>query len=664
MDSSDTENIPPALSRCTGTNCSYTPEPGRQKCARCLEQNRQAAKKRRELAKKQKKGDGPSPRKKLKADGPQAGTAHIHVHESDSESEPEDMDSATEGDLTSYEAKVSLTEDAESDPRERVKAAAMDAWKASGFRFTVHRHKQLKTGHSTIYWCSQDRGRKKQSKPTTKPDAKHRETPVMNRYPCKSRLAIACHRGGNADGRLNLYINFKHAIRHMAYRDTSMPADAIEFIHNTQDGVSPSDLADTVTELFKNVSRAQALNIWREKMEKYYKRDDNQLKSAAILLREFGDDVDIFELVGVPADVEVLAWGMKKIAGPLRGIVEETAMDATYNTNSRNLELYAIMGELDNAPSRQAQENWGNWYRKGRWELWVRSAHPTIPRLRTTMICESHWRKLKQDYLHEYHSPRLDLLVWIILTKLCKTYTTKLTKFLTPSCRTRMSELSSWRDTFRKTWRSLEKRDISDRVHDTYRPDVTRWVCSCPAFLVSRFLLCKHLVQRVQVVPATFFREVKRRHTVPFWQHPALIPLHDGNDGPALQAPGANLPQDLDVPEDEDEDDDQEPSVYIETAADREFDASAATFEAEFDREIQRMEEFLAGLKYQKQFRDRRMLDTLQKKGSGFFRLAQACLVKERKAQSTSGQAAQTWDPQLADAMYYRPRPRVAERDT
>jgi hypothetical protein len=32
---------------------------------------------------------------------------------------------------------------------------------------------------------------------------------------------------------------------------------------------------------------------------------------------------------------------------------------------------------------------WENWYRGGRWELWARSAHPTIPRLKTTMICES-----------------------------------------------------------------------------------------------------------------------------------------------------------------------------------------------------------------------------------------------------------------------------------
>lgn len=32
---------------------------------------------------------------------------------------------------------------------------------------------------------------------------------------------------------------------------------------------------------------------------------------------------------------------------------------------------------------------WENWYRKGRWELWARSAHDLIPILKTTMILES-----------------------------------------------------------------------------------------------------------------------------------------------------------------------------------------------------------------------------------------------------------------------------------
>ncbi|KAH9959718.1 hypothetical protein BGW80DRAFT_1131454, partial [Lactifluus volemus] len=69
---------------------------------------------------------------------------------------------------------------------------------------------------------------------------------------------------------------------------------------------------------------------------------------------------------------------------------------------------------------------WENWYRAGRWELWARCAHKLIPVLKTTMILESHWRRIKHDFLHHFHMPRCDLLVWILVTKLVPTYYRKL----------------------------------------------------------------------------------------------------------------------------------------------------------------------------------------------------------------------------------------------
>ncbi|KAJ6542145.1 hypothetical protein DFH09DRAFT_848348, partial [Mycena vulgaris] len=65
---------------------------------------------------------------------------------------------------------------------------------------------------------------------------------------------------------------------------------------------------------------------------------------------------------------------------------------------------------------------WENWYRPGRWELWARSQHPEIPRLKPTMMVESHWRCIKHDFLHHFHKPRVDLLVWILVVKLAPRY--------------------------------------------------------------------------------------------------------------------------------------------------------------------------------------------------------------------------------------------------
>jgi hypothetical protein len=52
-------------------------------------------------------------------------------------------------------------------------------------------------------------------------------------------------------------------------------------------------------------------------------------------------------------------------------------------------------------------------------------------------------------------------------------------------------------------------------------------ICTCPSLPISRFLLCKHVVQGVTPVPPVFFLEVKRQRTAPFWVHPSLHPLTD-----------------------------------------------------------------------------------------------------------------------------------------
>jgi hypothetical protein len=50
-------------------------------------------------------------------------------------------------------------------------------------------------------------------------------------------------------------------------------------------------------------------------------------------LAEYGNDIDIFAAVDVPEGVEILAWGMKHIAEPLRGKIVEIGMDATCKPN-------------------------------------------------------------------------------------------------------------------------------------------------------------------------------------------------------------------------------------------------------------------------------------------------------------------------------------------
>lgn len=149
----------------------------------------------------------------------------------------------------------------------------------------------------------------------------------MKRYLCKSKLTIT-YRQKRA-GQPYLIVNLQHHIKHVHYVDVSMPPEAMLTIEEQVAWLTPSAMASKVRAAYPKVSAAQVYNAWREHSQTHWRRDDLQLPSAKKLLTEFGDEVDVFELVNVPDGVEMLAWGMKKIAGQLTGKVFEIGMDAT-----------------------------------------------------------------------------------------------------------------------------------------------------------------------------------------------------------------------------------------------------------------------------------------------------------------------------------------------
>ncbi|KAJ6505492.1 hypothetical protein C8R45DRAFT_1051083 [Mycena sanguinolenta] len=278
---------------------------------------------------------------------------------------------------------------------------------------------------------------------------------------------------------------------------------------------------------------------------------------------------------------------------------------------------------------------WENWYRRSRWELWARSVHAEIPVMKTTMMLESHWRRIKHDFLHHFHMPRCDLLAWILI-------------------------LSAWRKDFKRAWRRLEKTPITLPVNPAYKTDVKKGVCTCPSLAISRFLICKHFVQAVQPVPPVFFLEVKRQRTAPFWVHPTLRSLSDNSarDTDAISGPADGQAARVDTAADElmdvDEDDDDD-------VVDTQPDNGGRTFVEAMDENIDLIVEFAKGLKYQRQFRDQRMLQTLEREGASFLRLARACLTKEKRLTSTRGPAPSTWDKSTGTAMFYRARPAASD---
>jgi SWIM zinc finger len=65
----------------------------------------------------------------------------------------------------------------------------------------------------------------------------------------------------------------------------------------------------------------------------------------------------------------------------------------------------------------------------------------------------------------------------------------------------------------------------ADRPAGTYHTNIMQWTCSCPVYLISRFLTCKHIVRQVNQClgnkPLTnleFFAKLCHQHLPPFFQ--------------------------------------------------------------------------------------------------------------------------------------------------
>jgi hypothetical protein len=127
----------------------------------------------------------------------------------------------------------------------------------------------------------------------------------------------------------DIFISLQHHNNHVFYHNIRMPPEALQIIQEQVEWSTPAAMAGKIQSIYPHITTSQIHTAWRELSQAFWRCDDAQLPSARKLLAEFGENIDIFEPVGVPDGVEMLAWGMKQIAVPLRGKVIEIAMDAT-----------------------------------------------------------------------------------------------------------------------------------------------------------------------------------------------------------------------------------------------------------------------------------------------------------------------------------------------
>ena len=202
---------------------------------------------------------------------------------------------------------------------------------------------------------------------------------------------------------------------------------------------------------------------------------------------------------------------------------------------------------------------WNRWYTPAQWALWARSAAEGISRLKTTMVVENLWKHMKSRDLAQFNRPRLDLVTHLVITGVLPRVQLTLDAILDRKRIGRGKALAPWQVDFKQQWQDMslsnterlikkqlavQKGDLKGKKRDekleqiaqdearergTYYTDLQRWTCSCHSYLISRFLLCKHLVRGVNTLlgnnPLTklsFFAGLSRARHAPFYSIPRI----------------------------------------------------------------------------------------------------------------------------------------------
>ncbi|KAF8470332.1 hypothetical protein DFH94DRAFT_637732 [Russula ochroleuca] len=208
-----------------------------------------------------------------------------------------------------------------------------------------------------------------------------------------------------------------------------------------------------------------------------------------------------------------------------------------------------------------------------------------------------------------------------------------------------------WHKQFKHEWKKLAATPITMPLNNKYRPDAHKWVCTCPSFVRSRFLICKHLIQAVQPVLPIFFLQVKQNQTLPFWQHSMLVPLKGKPTAPKpYPSIGNENCDDLSRDSTSDNEDNVDDIVNTEATI---WAGEGDTYHEQMVKTIKTIRNFCDGLEYQLQFDDKRMLEMLEHDSAAFLQLAKAGLGQERRMNTTRGSSPTTWEQGATGTMWY-----------
>jgi hypothetical protein len=208
-------------------------------------------------------------------------------------------------------------------------------WKKGGFRFwhTKTNWKEL----AYIYFCSQDAVRARKSVARGKQDA-----PRMERFSCQSHLTFRPSLGDRT-----LTVNLHHTY-HTPYADHQLSEGALEFIRVRTAISTPTeiyrDLQASQLPRWELVTAHQVYYQWQQSNSKLWRRNQDSLKSAQILLSEYQEYPSSLNFSG---NMRALAFYISDSVNALAHHTKELAIDATFGTNNMGMDLFVVLAEVD-----------------------------------------------------------------------------------------------------------------------------------------------------------------------------------------------------------------------------------------------------------------------------------------------------------------------------
>ncbi|KAF7344983.1 SWIM-type domain-containing protein [Mycena venus] len=220
-------------------------------------------------------------------------------------------------------------------------------WNITGYRFIYKKSKKSSASDSVqtyTYYCAQNEDEVKKPQLHDEPQM-HRARMKMSRFPCKGTLQITVD---NNNLELPLRLKLKHHQSHIHYVDISINKN----IRDLVEGMKHDSATNIWTRVLAQnpgteVTQKQIYALWSELNEGEWRLDDDQVKSAQMILQKMeGTEVEFIPIRSEPG-IHSIAFAFKEVLDGWAKENEELAMDLTWRTNAAQYELYAFVGEAN-----------------------------------------------------------------------------------------------------------------------------------------------------------------------------------------------------------------------------------------------------------------------------------------------------------------------------